>query len=156
MSTEPNALEIMLTELRRLGCNRGEPCGVHQEPQWTCGFCLHNLLAELATVKAERQADDAFYKLTVAQRDAAWKELEAVKAERDEIVGMIQRRLQPSGSPPPGDARTLVAWIIGMRVDELTQLEAELTRLRGEQKSHGLHKGDCQCAMCRDTSMSNY
>lgn len=37
-------LEHMLRELRTLGAKRDAPCGVHTKPQWTCAFCLHNVL----------------------------------------------------------------------------------------------------------------
>lgn len=40
-----SALETMLRDIRERGGNRGEPCGVHDRPQWTCAFCLHEVLA---------------------------------------------------------------------------------------------------------------
>jgi hypothetical protein len=51
-AVEPGAtldpeLEFMLRDLRERGCKRNEPCGVHNEPQWTCGFCLHNVLERI-------------------------------------------------------------------------------------------------------------
>jgi hypothetical protein len=54
------------------------------------------------------------------------------EAERDEIVGIIQRRLQPGGSPPPGDARVLVEWICSEAQAERDRLEEELGNVRGD------------------------
>jgi hypothetical protein len=55
-SVDASALEIMLRDLRECGANRGEPCGVHERPQWTCAFCLHNLLAPFERVAAAPRA----------------------------------------------------------------------------------------------------
>lgn len=44
---QETAFDVMLSELRRLGCNRDEPCSVHAEPQWTCGFCLYHVLVDI-------------------------------------------------------------------------------------------------------------
>ncbi len=41
-------LEIMLRDIRDIGGCRREPCGVHERPQWTCAFCLCNMLEPLA------------------------------------------------------------------------------------------------------------
>ena len=45
-------LEIMLRDLRELRADRREPCGVHERPQWTCAFCLCNLLVELDELRS--------------------------------------------------------------------------------------------------------
>lgn len=49
-------VELMLRDLRECGAHRREACGVHERPQWTCGFCLHNLLDSLSAELARLEA----------------------------------------------------------------------------------------------------
>ena len=51
-----------------------------------------------------------------AERDAA-------RAEVEQIVGLLQRGLQPAGSPPPGGPEQLVRWIVH-------EARAEVERVR--------------------------
>lgn len=54
----------------------------------------------------------------------------ALTAERDKIVGIVQR-LQPKGSPIPGDSVTLVSWIVDEAFRERDELRAVLREARG-------------------------
>lgn len=62
------------------------------------------------------------------------------RAERAEalvrqIVGLVQR-LQPTGSPPPGDALVLVGWIVESVQAQLREAEARLTK-QAEAQARG-------------------
>jgi hypothetical protein len=56
---QEDALDLMLRDLRECGANRGEPCGVHDRPQWTCAFCLHDVLAAAARPALARPQENA-------------------------------------------------------------------------------------------------
>jgi hypothetical protein len=53
------AWETMLRDIRELGANLGEPCGVHQRPQWTCAFCLHEVLQRIESEHCARLRGEA-------------------------------------------------------------------------------------------------
>lgn len=107
-----------------------------------------DLRNELATVKAERdEAREIVAKVNneVIGSYGYFTEPSCVKAVQDlkihsnqqwaeltRIVGEVQR-LQPAGSPPPGDALILVRWIV-------IEAAKELTRLRGYVQ----HKPECE------------
>lgn len=74
-------LEQMLRELRTLGAKRNEPCGVHHAPQWTCGFCLHNVL--------ERVEESHFRRAAVGQ--PALRALQHEK-KNDDVLSRVDGR----------------------------------------------------------------
>lgn len=87
-------LETMLRDLRESGANRGGPCGVHDQALWTCGFCLHNLLADVATRDRARDARE-----------------EKLKAERDYLYDLPLCRQQfPDGGVPGNTEEALSGW----------------------------------------------
>lgn len=78
-------------------------CGAHLRTVWnfaTCPVCeklalrkrVEWLEAELERADKIREADLAFYKLTVAQRDLAWRQLEWCGKDNAELLGKLGAR----------------------------------------------------------------
>jgi hypothetical protein len=61
--------------------------------------------------------------------DRAQQAVAKVEAERDAVLGELQK-LQPSGSPPPGDSAILASWIRRSIVEQLAAKDAEIATLR--------------------------
>jgi hypothetical protein len=103
-------LDVMLTDLRRLGCHRREPCGVHAEPQWTCGFCLANLLegveAALLASPADLPPTEARFPFGMNADDhASTCEILTTRDgwEADCTCGLSAPAVPPPVEPPPQD-----------------------------------------------------
>jgi len=66
-----------------------------------------------------------------AKCDALRQRVSDLEAERRDIIGLIQARLQPAGSPPPGSLRVLVSWIIDATLQRVADLQDANAGLRG-------------------------
>jgi len=64
--------------------------------------------------------------------DALRARIAELKEENISIVGMLQQRLQPGGSPPPGGAVQLADWITRSAVERISNLIAERDAAKAE------------------------
>jgi hypothetical protein len=82
--------------------------------------------AKSARYMVEFGCKDAFEAGAEAGRKIVGDELAELRANLAAIVSQLQRKLQPAGSPPPGNASMLAAWIIDEAHKELAELRAKL------------------------------
>lgn len=89
------------------------------------------------------QADDSIEKAITAERtarEAAEGEVERMKGKMLDVLHVFQR-LQPGGSPPPGDAYTLAMWIVATTQDRIEAAEARVRVLEEAL----LEIANCRC-----------
>ena len=67
---------------------------------------------------------------TQLRAEAAEREVASLREERTSIVHMVQTRLQPAGSPPPGGICELVGWITTHTRKELNTLASLTSALK--------------------------
>lgn len=128
-------LEIMLRDLRELKSDRHEACGVHERPQWTCAFCLCNVLRssheEIARLTEKMEVrDEANVELHKRWTDAEAK-IARLTSERDDA----QKTLHDNGVPVEDAMGTFtlcgrIQAYINNTAEHLAKAEAEVLRLR--------------------------
>ena len=131
------ALEKMLYDLRSLGCHRREPCGVHAEPQWTCGFCLCNILEayEAVLVRASVSLEAPLFTRFVAEQ--CDDQVMVIKADGDTpdvgqvlyLASEVDAALQPAAPASAPDTPTAIVAVVD---------------------------GRCGCARCRERTENIY
>lgn len=91
--------------------------------QTTSASSRQNLLELITYWKGACETANALLGETLTTKDAEIKQL---KHDLQVVVGLLQRRLQPGGSPPPGGVIELAEWITAAARDEIERLKSDL------------------------------
>jgi hypothetical protein len=108
--------------------------------------------------KASHDTAVCDYKRVYAELDAARSRIAEVEGTLFDVLRLIQARLQPGGSPPPGGAVALVAWITSETVKErdIARVEsAELLRDALSERDTALAERDVsdKCRLANEAEL---
>jgi hypothetical protein len=99
-----------------------DACAPKHEREWWAFAEIARLRAEVASLTAQLQSGESFHAVAVRQRDAAWGEVEALKAENERQFTALNDWLYANG--PNG-------WIDLLR-HELAAMTTEVEALRAD------------------------